>query len=84
MKIKVLFFAQIKEAMGEAERWMEVPEGSCVGDVAGQILPLRFAEGQDDGNSIPVIFAVNENFETREKILKESDCLAMMTPVSGG
>jgi molybdopterin converting factor small subunit len=75
MRIKVLFFAQIKDAFGESERWMEVPEGCSVGNVAKQLLR---------GNFIPTLFAVNEQFETVEKILKENDHLAIMTPVSGG
>ena len=89
MIIKVLFFAQLKEIFGQASRFIEVPEGSRVRDVVEILFResakseiLRFA--QDDGNFIPVIFAVNENFETVEKKLTDGDDLAIMTPVSGG
>ena len=89
MRIKVLFFSQLKEIFGEACRFIEVPDGSCIREVVERLFResakseiLRFA--QDDGNSIPVIFAVNENYETAEKKLIDGDDLAIMTPVSGG
>lgn len=48
---------------------------------------LRSLSGESKGpllNDLPLIFAVNENFQTRETVLKEGDAVALMTPVSGG
>ena len=89
MRVKVLFFAQLKEIFGEASRFVEVPEGARVREVVEILFResakseiLRFA--QNDGDFIPVIFAVNENYETVEKKLTDGDDLAIMMPVSGG
>ena len=60
---------------------MDVPEGSRVGEVAE-----RLVEECDEPTlkEIPIIFAVNENFETSDRKLKDQDELAIMTPLSGG
>ena len=81
MKIKVLFFARLREIFGESCRFDEVPEGSCVGEVAE-----RLVEECDEPalKEIPLIFAVNENFESCDRKLKDQDQLALMTPMSGG
>ena len=81
MKIKVLFFARLKEMFGETSRWVEVPEGSCV----RELLEYLTESGAEHVlNEVPLVFAVNENFETDERRLKDRDELAIMTPMSGG
>ena len=81
MKIKVLFFAQLKEIFGEPCRFVEVPEGSCVGEVAERLVKEC---AEPTLKEIPLIFAVNENFESRDRKLKDRDQMALMTPMSGG
>ena len=77
MKIEVFFFAAVKEMLGQYVREMEVPEGTCVDEVV-QLLGLEHRQ------NIPLIFAVNEDFETEDRKLKNRDRLAIMTPMSGG
>ena len=81
MKIKVLFFARLREIFGGSSRWVEVPEGSCV----RELLEYLTEPGAECVlKEIPLVFAVNENFETEERRLKDQDELAIMTPMSGG
>ena len=76
MKIEVLFFAEIKEALGQSHRFMEVSDGVSISEVV-QLLGHEL-EGRT------LVFAVNEDFETGDQKLKDQDQLAIMTPMSGG
>ena len=81
MTIDVLFFAGIKEALGQAHRVLEVSEGACIGEVIDQM--SREADGHVL-KTIPLVFAVNEYFESGNRELKDGDRLAVMTAMSGG
>ena len=81
MKIKVLFFARLKEIFGESSCWVEVPEGSCVRELLGY---LTEPGAEYILKEFPLIFAVNEEFETDGRRLKDRDELALMMPMSGG
>ena len=80
MKIRVLFFAELKEIFGAA-RFMEVSEGASVRETVNQLTASsdKFSNGK-----WPLVYAVNEEFETADKKLKEGDHLAVMMPMSGG
>ncbi len=78
MKVRVLFFAGLKEMFGPG-RTVEVPAGSSVGEVARALMA-----SSEEAARWPVLYAVNENFETPEKVLRDGDHLAVMTPMSGG
>ena len=81
MKLKILFFSQIKEIFGESERTLDVPEDTTIEGV----LHVLSAHSQADFfKNLPLIFAVNENFENLDKTLRNADVLAIMTPMSGG
>ena len=79
MKIKVLFFASLKDFFGEDSRILEISESSTVEQAVERLDdPSGFLKNSG------LLYAVNEDFENKEKILKAGDCLALMTPVSGG
>ena len=80
MKIKVLFFAELKEIFG-AHRLMEVPEGLKIEEVVSRMAGIS---DKFISQKRPLVYAVNENFETQDKKLRDGDCLAIMTPMSGG
>ena len=80
MKIKVLFFAQLREIFGPS-RPMDVREDSTIEEVVNL---LAVESGRLFSKKTSLVYAVNENFETAEKRLKDRDELALMTPVSGG
>ena len=81
MKVKILFFAQLKEIFGETSRWIEVSEHCSIEEVVEQLVR---ESGRLTLKEIPLLFAVNENFETSEKKLANQDQLALMTAMSGG
>ena len=72
MKVRVLFFAELKDRFG-AERETELADGMCVGELADRI-----------GIEAPVVFAVNEEFAGPDAVLKDADSVAFMRPMSGG
>ena len=80
MKIKIVFFAELKEIFGQS-RLIDLDEGSTIREV------VDLLAGESDrfySKKTSLVYAVNENFETTEKKLKNSDELALMTPLSGG
>ena len=80
MKIKILFFAGLKEIFGPS-RFLETREIQTI----GEIVDLLTAEsGKFFLEKTSLIYAVNENFESIEKKLENGDELALMTPLSGG
>ncbi len=73
MKIKLLFFAQLREQFG-TERVADVAEGTRLNELASQM-----------GLNEPSLqFAVNEEFAAPETLLKEEDTVAFLMPMSGG
>ena len=81
MKIKVLFFARLKEIFGQSYRMITVNDGASINEV---VWFLSRESKELSKNEVPLIYAVNENFEEGDKILKTCDELAIMTPMSGG
>lgn len=80
MNVQVLFFARLKEILGNS-RWMRLPEGSTI----HEIVKALSRESEDLLlNKIPLVYAVNEEFADGDQILKNEDTVAIMTPVSGG
>ena len=80
MKIKLLFFAELREIFGSS-RVMEVQEGSTIAEV------VDILSGESSGlreKKTSWVCAINENFEPFDKKLKHQDELALMTPMSGG
>ncbi len=80
MKIKLIFFAQLRDLFG-AEREMEITNNATIEEVISSVFNEPHAEG---ARGLPLRFAVNECFEQENKRLKDGDVLALMTPVAGG
>lgn len=81
MKVKVLFFAQLKEFFGESERTVEVEEGTTVSELASLLVDELKRSAV---KMLPLRYAVNEKFEDGAKPLQHHDVLALIPPVSGG
>ncbi len=81
MKIKVLFFAQLREALGEQERVVQAPEKSTVKKLVCQLLEQA---GLRSLESLPLLYAVNEQLVSGDEELSDEDTLALMPPVAGG
>ena len=80
MKIKIVFFAELKEIFGQS-RVIDLHEGSTIGEI------VDLLAGESDrfySKKTSLVCAVNETFEMPEKELKDRDELALMTPMYGG
>ncbi len=81
MKIEVLCFAGVREAMGKDRFELEVCEGTRVQEIVRQLKDRIFSP---EHAAPSLLCAVNEEFISEDTILNDSDVLALMTPVSGG
>lgn len=81
MKVRVLFFAQLKDIFGESERLVDIQDGMT----AAELWQLLISGLNGNGwQSLPLRYAVNENFEDGRKQLQDDDVLALIPPVGGG
>lgn len=81
MKVNILLFSQLKEAAGKDRLSVDVEKGAPVQVVVERLMAdFRFSQCR----SLPLVYAINESFVSKDEILQEADTLALMTPVSGG
>jgi molybdopterin synthase catalytic subunit len=81
MRVRVLFFGMLKDLVGKSEDSIDLQDGASVRDVLtqyGSRIP-RFSESL---NSLAV--AVNQQYAEPDTVLKPSDEVALLPPVSGG
>lgn len=81
MKIRVLFFGAARDAVDANELELSVDAPATVAS-AFQKLVESFPGLERFGRSL--LFAVNQEYATRDTRLKENDELAVFPPVSGG
>lgn len=79
MKIKVLFFAGLREKAGRGEMELEVEKGMTARD-----LPLRIFGASTTGLPKTLRYAVNLDYVGEGWELKEGDEVALIPPVAGG
>jgi len=93
MKIKVKFFALIRELAGTKEIEIECREGMKISDLLRELtntLPDKFREYVFEGSEVSksLIILVNgkgiSEMKGLETELKDSDEIALLPPVSGG
>ena len=81
MKVKVKFFAALRERVGASEVTREIGEGSTVGE-------LWEALQRDYPKLIPVnttlLYAVNRDYVSTSRVLQDQDEVVFVPPVSGG
>lgn len=81
MKISVRFFARHREIVGKGEEIMEVPEGSTLVDLIALVERNHPSLGNLSGS---VVFGVNREESSIERILRDGDEVVILPPVSGG
>ncbi len=81
MRVKVRFFAVLRERVGASEITKEITEGSTVGDLweALQREYPKLAPAQR-----ALLYAVNRDYVGVSRVLKDQDEVAFVPPVSGG
>lgn len=81
MKVKVKFFAILRERAGTGEVTKEIKEKSTVADLwrtLQQDYPKLAVPG------IRLLYAINQNYVTTEHVLQDQDEVVFIPPVSGG
>ena len=80
-KIKVLFFATLRDRTGTKALEIEIPEGTTVQGLKGQI--ARDYPNMKQSMET-VIISINREFAFDENLVPENAEVAMFPPVSGG
>lgn len=80
MRVRVLFFASYRDAIGTHQLELELDEGSTVADLVAAVREghggVRFPEKP------PV--AVNQEYSAYYAVLRDGDEVAFIPPVAGG
>ena len=81
MKVRMLFFAALADAIGARDMDVDLADGATVGDAINTVAAMR----PDVAPMLTsVAGAVNEAYVPRTSELRDSDVLALIPPVSGG
>jgi molybdopterin converting factor subunit 1 len=81
MKVRVKFFAILRERAGTAEVVKEMADGSSVADLWRE---LQKDYAKLDVPGIRMLYAVNQNYVGVDQALKDHDEVVFIPPVSGG
>ena len=81
MKVRVKFFAILRERAGASEVLKEIAEGSTVADLWRQ---LQKDYPKLDVPGIRLLYAVNQDYVGVDQKLKDQDEVVFVPPVSGG
>ena len=82
MKIKVLYFAAVRELVGKDEEEIDLPSNvRTIGDLCAH---LPSVHGALVGRMRSVRLARNETFATNDDVLEAGDVVALIPPVAGG
>jgi molybdopterin converting factor subunit 1 len=79
MNIKVLFFGQTAEIVGNRELEIAIPQSKKATDAFDEILKMF-----PSLRSNKLLFAINQEYSKGDELLFEGDELAVFTAVSGG
>lgn len=81
MTVKVLFFASVRDLVGDAQRQMTLADGTTVSGLIAELASVhkRFIEMAPS-----LMVSVNQEYMPRDTVLNEGDEVAFIPPVSGG
>ena len=81
MKVRIKFFAILRERAGMGELSREISDGSTVADLWRQ---LQRDYPRLDVPGIRLLYAVNQNYVDLDHKLSDNDEVVFVPPVSGG
>jgi molybdopterin converting factor subunit 1 len=81
MKVRIKFFAVLRERAGLGEVSKEIADGSTVADLWRQ---LQQDYPRLDVPGIRLLYAVNQNYVGLDHKLSDNDEVVFVPPVSGG
>jgi len=81
MTVKVLYFASVRDLVGEAQQMVSLGDGATVSDLISTLASThkRFVEMAPS-----LMVSVNQEYMDRDTVLHEGDEVAFIPPVSGG
>jgi molybdopterin converting factor subunit 1 len=80
VKIKIRYFGLFKEFTGKQEEIIDAKERITVKEIREQIQERYYKIAANN----EVLVAVNGNFGSLDQVIKETDEVAFLPPVSGG
>ena len=81
MKVRVIYFGMLKDAVGRQIDEVTLPAGATLGDLVDE----RVRDTDVIGNFRKVLaFSVNQEYAQLSTVLQDGDEIAMLPPVSGG
>ncbi len=81
MRVRILYFGVLKDALGREGEGLELAEGTSVEDL---LKVFRGREVGPEGVWDSIAVAVNQEYAKAEDVLKDGDVVALLPPVSGG
>lgn len=81
MKVKIKFFAILRQRTGTGEITKEIKEGSTVREL-WELLKLEYPKLAPV--EMRLLYAVNQDYVNGDYVLKERDEVVFVPPVSGG
>lgn len=79
--VKVLFFASVRDLVGDAQQMISLADGVTVADLISD-LAAKYKRFIDLVPSLMV--SVNQEYMDRDTVLHDGDEVAFIPPVSGG
>ncbi len=80
MRIRIRYYASLRELIGTSSEELDLEEGSRVGDLMRVIMGLHEALKGLKG----ILIAVNGEYVEMDEELREGDLVALFPPLSGG
>lgn len=81
MKVRILFFAQLRDLFKKDEEIFNIPEGWKI----SQLTEALFKETENpELKNLPLLYAVNECYAKDAQILHAQDTVALIPPIAGG
>ncbi len=81
MKVRLLYFAVLRDITGKNEDEVELPEGTRAVEIWNR---LRAQHSELSGYERPPMTAVNEAYVSADQTLRDGDEVAFIPPVAGG
>ena len=75
MKVQVHYFATLRDQKGKREEVVELPAGITAREAYVRLCLIP---------SLPVAFAVNQQYVGADTVLEDGDELALLPPLGGG
>jgi MoaE-MoaD fusion protein len=78
MKVRIRYFAVLRELRGRDDEWVELAEGETLGQLYTRLFPPR-PEGV-----LPVAYARNREYATAGDRPDDGDEISFLPPIGGG